>query len=99
MSQQNIIPMSKCDCGCHDLKPRYDFEKVGSIVKRSYVCEVCSICGYHVTRPFTVQQLLDAGVVKAEEVREAMGMAVDSGNPDITMEMALAVLVARRADP
>ena len=99
MSQQYIISMSECECGRHDLKPRYDFEKVGSIVKRTYVCEVCTICGYQVVRPLTTQHLLDAGVVDAEEVREAMTMAVECGNPHVTTEMALGVLISRRREP
>jgi hypothetical protein len=86
--------MDACDSGRHKLEPRYDFAKVGDIVKRTYVCEVCPICGHQVLAPFTAQQQLEAGVVDAEEVREAMRLVGITGYQAVTLEQALAVVVA-----
>lgn len=96
MSDRPMIQvLDPCDSGRHKLESRYDFAKVGNIVKRTYVCDVCRICGHQVSAPFTVQQQLEAGVVDAEEVREAMAMAQNAG-PHVTLELALRVLVSNR---
>lgn len=97
MSDRQMIQiLDACDSGRHEFQPRYDFAKVEAVVKRTYVCDVCRICGHQVLAPFTVQQQLDAGVVDAEEVREAMEMIGVTRNPNIPLELALAIVVARR---
>lgn len=96
MSDRPMIQvMDPCECGRHEFQPRYNFAKEGNVVVRIYLCDVCRICGHQVLAPFTVQQQLDAGVVDAEEVREAMVMAANVA-PHVTLELALRVLVARR---
>lgn len=97
MSDRSMIQfLDACDSGRHEFQPRYDFAKIEAIVKRTYVCDVCRICGHQVPAPFTAQQQLEAGVVDAEEVREAMGLVGVTGYLGVTLEQALAVVVAHR---
>lgn len=89
-----IVMVHNCELGRHELKPRFDFAKVGEVVKRTYICEVCTICGHQVPRPLTMKDRIDAGVVTPDEIREAMRMAVVAGFP-ATEEVALQLIVAR----
>lgn len=61
--------MTRCN-GIHELKPRFDFERIGEVVKRTYVCEVCEVCGHVVPRVLSIKDQIELGLVTSDEVRE-----------------------------
>lgn len=55
-----------------ELRPRYDSARVGDVWRRSYVCDVCKVCGYQVQRPFTIHEQLEAGIITGEEAKRLL---------------------------
>lgn len=88
-----ITVIDDCDRDRHKLEPRYDFEKVGDVVQRTYLCDVCSICGHRIGRPFGLQEQLDHGVVTKDEVRAAMAVLADTRLGEEHLPEALAQIV------
>lgn len=64
-----IQVMTACEAGNHKLEARHDFSKVGDVVKRTYICDVCVVCGHTVPRPLTVRDQLELGICTADDVR------------------------------
>lgn len=64
-----IQVMTACETGNHKLEARHDFAKVGSEVMRTYICDVCVVCGHTVPRPLTVRDQLELGICTIEDVQ------------------------------
>jgi hypothetical protein len=50
-ADETFVIVDECDRGRHDLAPRYDFVRMGSIVERTYLGESCKRCGHWVPCP------------------------------------------------
>jgi hypothetical protein len=74
-----LVVMHDCERGRHKLEPRFDFAKVGDVVKRTYVCEVCTLCGHQIQRPATVMDQYEAGLLTEAEAKRRLLLLGNAG--------------------
>ena len=94
MERGQIQVLSACDSGRHKLEPRHDFERVGAAVKRTYLCDVCVICGHQVPRPVNLGMLIETGIVSRDEVRSALTILADHNMGNEHLEFVVRKVVA-----
>lgn len=63
------------DGGVHKFEARYDFKKVGPLVHRSYLRDVCVRCGSTIERQPSALQLFEAGLIDQHEARKQLHSA------------------------
>lgn len=65
----SVRVVTPCECGQHRLEARYDFKKVGDVVTRTYLMDLCAVCGHKVPRTMSLKDQLECGIVTPDEVR------------------------------
>jgi hypothetical protein len=81
----NVQSLTACETGQHKLRPRWDTDRVGEIMQRKYVCDICQSCGFVVPRPMSLLDRVNAGVTSIEDAQRELR---DLG--EALMPMALA---------